>query len=54
MIVKIILNTQTLETTSEDSEVVINEIKILEDGRILIEVSKPDPELTTLYDPKVQ
>jgi chaperonin cofactor prefoldin len=46
MIIKIILNLQTLETTLEDSGVVINEIKMLDDGQIMIELSKPDPEIT--------
>ena len=45
MIVKITLNPETLEITLEDSEVVINEIKKLDDGQIFIELSKQDTEL---------
>ena len=51
MIIKIILNLQTLETAVEDPEVVINEIKVLDDGQIMIELFKPDPELTPEIGP---
>lgn len=46
MIVKITLNPKTLEITLEDSGVVVNEIKTLDDGQIFIELSKQDPEIT--------
>lgn len=44
MIVKLKVNLETLTGTSEDPEVSINEIKLI-DGELIIEVSKPDLEI---------
>lgn len=43
MIVKLFINPETLEATSNDPEVVITEI-LRSNSSIVIEVSKPDPE----------
>ena len=43
MIIKILINLETLDATCDDSTVSVNEIKT-EDGQLLIEISKPDPE----------
>ena len=49
MIIKFILNPQTLEITSKDDEVSINEINTLENGQIFIELSTADPDTVNLY-----
>jgi hypothetical protein len=43
MIIKITVNLKTLDAVSSDTSVSVNEIKI-EDGNLLIEISKPDDE----------
>lgn len=45
MLIQITVNLKTLDAACEDSSVTINEIKT-EDGNLLIEISKPDPETT--------
>jgi len=47
MIIRITVNKETLEWTSDDPEVSVN--KLVDTGEFLeIEVSKPDPQLDTL------
>ena len=43
MIIQILINIETLDATCEDPTVTINEIK-RDDGHMMIEISKPDPE----------
>jgi hypothetical protein len=50
MIIKLIIDLATKEVNCDDTSVVINEVKI-ENGQLLIEISKPDPETTPLYTP---
>lgn len=45
MFIKFILNPKTLEIELEDSDIAVNEIKTLENGHIVIELSKSDPDL---------
>jgi hypothetical protein len=46
MIIKLVLNPQTLEISLQDSEITVNEIKTMKSGDIFIELSKADPEVT--------
>jgi hypothetical protein len=50
MLIRIKINKNTFETTSDDSEVVFNRVDI-EGDFIEIELSKPDPELNTFERP---
>jgi hypothetical protein len=43
MLIKIIINTETLEYTIDDPSVVINDVKQT-GNQLLIEISKPDDE----------
>lgn len=45
MLIQVTINLKTLDAVCEDASVTINEIKT-EDGNLLIEISKPDPETT--------
>lgn len=45
MFVKILVDLETLESFCEDIDTTVNEIKT-ENGKLLIEISKPDPEST--------
>ena len=47
MNIQIFLNLDTLEATSEDPLVTINEVRTV-DGNLMIEISKPDPEAGTI------
>lgn len=47
MIFKLKINKETLHTTTNDSDMIINYVKLV-DGVIELEISKPDPELPTL------
>ena len=50
MIITLKINLESLDALCEDPTVIINEIKT-DDGHLLIEISKPDPETTPLYMP---
>jgi hypothetical protein len=50
MLINIKINLETLNTECDDTSVVINEVKI-ENGQLLIEISKVDPENTPIYTP---
>lgn len=45
MFIKILVDLETLEAFCEDSDTTVNEI-ITENGKLVIEISKPDPEFT--------
>jgi hypothetical protein len=44
MNIQIFLNLDTLKATCEDPLVTVNEVRTV-DGHLIIEVSKPDPEV---------
>jgi hypothetical protein len=50
MLIKLKINKNTFETTSDDSQVVFNRVDI-EGDFIEIELSKPDPELNIFERP---
>jgi hypothetical protein len=50
MLIKLKINKQTLEWTSDDESVVMNHF-IEKDDEFEIEISKPDPELQTNNTP---
>ena len=47
MLIKVLINLETLDATCEDPEVTVNEVKMT-DGQLLVEISKPDPETTIM------
>lgn len=47
MLIKVLVNLDTLDATCEDPEVTVNEVKTT-DGHLLVEISKPDPETTII------
>lgn len=48
MIIQLTIDLETLTATCEDSAVTINEVKTY-DGKLQVEISKPDPETTIGY-----
>lgn len=45
MLIQILINLETLDAVCEDPDVTVNEVKTA-DGQLLVEISKPDPEIT--------
>ena len=47
MLIKLIINLDTLDAECEDSTITVNDIRLVE-GKLILELSKPDPEM---FDP---
>lgn len=47
MLIQVLIDLETLDATCEDLTVSVTEVKTT-DGKLLVEVSKPDPETTIL------
>lgn len=45
MLIQVSIDLETLDATCEDPDVTVNEVKTT-DGKLLVEISKPDPEFT--------
>ena len=43
MLIKLIINLDTLDAECEDSTITVNEVGVVE-GKLILELSKPDPE----------
>jgi hypothetical protein len=50
MLIKLIINLDTLDAECEDSTISVNEIGVVE-GKLILELSKPDPEM---FDPNIK
>lgn len=49
MLIQLLIDLKTLDATCEDPDVTVNEVTTT-DGKLLVEISKPDPE-TTMVTP---
>lgn len=52
MNIKVLIDIDNLTATSTDPEVVIVDV-LNEDGKILVEISKPDPEMPMTQVPQI-
>lgn len=50
MLIKLIINLDTLDAECEDSTITVNEVGVVE-GKLILELSKPDPET---IDPNIR